>query len=281
MSSYQDAQPPAGPARQWLAFTAAVAVSPGTRDRLATQLAARQARIGTRWRLRDATTQATLVIAFMRTNLTYAELAAGNHISTSTCWRYIQEGIGLLAGRAIRLKDVVRLARKTGWDYLLVDGVNVPTVAFGRKLNRRQKHYSGKHRRHGVNVQTTCAPDGRLLWASATLLGRTTDITAARRHKLDVKVGRLIGLLADLGYLGLADVLTGYRRKRGEKHLPAAKRAANKIHASLRCLGERGNAQLKWWRVLATELRCRPARCTSVVKAVLALHHLETAPFAA
>jgi DDE superfamily endonuclease len=281
MSSYQDAQPPADPTRPWLAFTAAVAVSPGTRDRLAAMLTARRARIGTRRRLIDATTQATLVIAFLRTNLTYAELAAGNHISTCTCWRYVQEGITLLAGRAIRLKDVVGLARKAGWDYLLVDGVNVPTVAFGRKLNRRQKHYSGKHKRHGVNVQTICAPDGRLLWASAALPGRTTDITAARRHKLDVKVGRLIGLLADLGYLGMAEVLTGYRRSRGEKQLSAAKRAANRIHASLRCLGERGNAQLKWWRVLATELRCRPARCTRIVKAVLALHHLETAPFAA
>jgi hypothetical protein len=281
MPSYQDAQPSADPARQWLAFTAAVAVSPGTRDRLAHAITAHRAKIGTRWRLLDATTQATLVIAFLRTNLTYAELAAGNHISTSTCWRYIQEGITLLAGRAVRLKDVVRLARKAGWDYLLVDGVNVPTVAFGRKLNRRQKHYSGKHKRHGVNVQTICAPDGRLLWASAALPGRTNDITAARRHKLDVKVGKLIALLADLGYLGMAEVLTGYRRKRGEEQLPAGKRAANKIHASLRCLGERGNAQLKWWRVLATELRCRPARCTRIVKAVLALHHLETTPFAA
>jgi hypothetical protein len=279
MPSYQDAQPPTDPTRRWLTFTAAVAVSPGTRDRLATQLAARRARIGTRWRLLDTTTQATLVIAFLRTNLTYAELAAGHHISDSTCWRYIEEGITLLAGAAIRLTDVVRLAHKAGWDYLLVDGVNVPTVAFGRKLNRRQKHYSGKHKRHGVNVQTICAPDGRLLWASAALPGRTTDITAARRHKLDVKVGKLIGLLADLGYLGLADVLTGYRRKRGEKQLSAAKRAANSIHASLRSIGERGNAQLKWWRVLATELRCRPGRCTRIVKAVLALHHLETTPF--
>src|SRR6266568_4363484 len=254
MPSYQDAQLPADPTGQWLAFTAAVAVSPDTRDRLAHAITAHRAKIGTRWRLLDPTTQATLVIAFLRTNLTYAELAAGNHISTSTCWRYIQEGITLLAGRAMRLKDVVRLARKAGWDYLLVDGVNVHTI---------------------------CAPDGRLLWASAALPGRTTDITAARRHKLDVKIGKLIGLLADLGYLGLAEVLTGYRRKRGEKQLPAAKRAANKVHASLRCLGERGNAQLKWWRVLATELRCRPARCTRIVKAVLALHHLETAPFAA
>jgi hypothetical protein len=281
MSSYQHAQPPADPTQRWLTFTAAVAVSPATRDRLAARLTAHRAKIGTRWRLMDVTTQATLVIAFLRTNLTYDELAAGNNISTTTCWRRVQEGINLLAGMAIRLKDVVRLAKKEGWDYLLVDGVNVPTVAFGRKLNKRQKHYSGKHKRHGVNVQTICDPDGRLLWASAALPGRTNDITAARRHKLDVKIGKLIALLADLGYLGLADVLTGYRRKRGEKELPAGKRAANKVHASLRCVGERGNAQLKWWRVLATELRCRPARCTRIVKAVLALHHLETTPFTA
>lgn len=281
MPSYQHPPRPAAPTRQWLEFTAAVAVSPATRDRLATRLATHQARIGTRWRLLDTTTQATLVIAFLRTNLTYAELAAGNNISTATCWRYIDEGIGLLAAAAIRLPDVVRLARKAGWDYLCVDGVNVPTIAFGRKINRRQKHYSGKHKRHGINVQTICAPDGRLLWASAALPGKTTDITAARRHKLDQKVGRLIGLLADLGYLGLNDVITGYRRKRGEKQLPAAKRAANNVHASLRCLGERGNAQLKWWKVMATELRCRPTRCTRIVKAVLALHHLEAKPFAA
>src|SRR5262249_56718607 len=98
--------------------------------------------------------------------------------------------------------------------------------------------------------------------------GATTATAAARRHKLDIKIGRLIGLLADLGYLGLADVLTGYRRKRGEKQLPAAKRAANKVHASLRCLGERGNAQLKWWRVLGNELRCRPHPCTRIAHTV-------------
>jgi hypothetical protein len=44
---------------------------------------------------------------------------------------------------------------------------------------------------------------------------------------------------------------------------------------------ERGNARLKYWKVLATELRCQPGRCTAVVKAVLALHYMEHDPFAA
>jgi hypothetical protein len=42
--------------------------------------------------------------------------------------------------------------------------------------------------------------------------------------------------------------------------------------AQLRCVGERGSARLRYWKVLATELRCQPERCTAMVKAVLALH---------
>src|SRR6266581_4300017 len=184
MPSYQSPTPPGDPTGRWLSFTAAVAVSAATRDWLAGKITTRRHAIRSRWRLLDPTTQATLVLAFLRTNLTHAELAAANHISASTCRRIINEGIDLLAQRAIRLSEVLRLAKKAGWEYLLIDGVNVPTVAFARKLNRRQQHYSGKHRRHGVNVQTICAPDGRLLWASAALPGKVNDITAARRHGL-------------------------------------------------------------------------------------------------
>jgi hypothetical protein len=266
---------------RWLTFTAGINVSPATRDWLANKITQRRKKIRSRWRALDSKTQATLTLAYLRTNLTYAELAAANGVDPATCWRRITEGIGLLAGRSIRLADVVRLAVKAGWEYLLVDGVNVPTVAFGRKVSRRQIHYSGKHKRHGVNVQTVAAPDGTLLWASAALPGKTVDITAARRWGLTSKITRLLGLLGDLGYLGLDGVACGFKRKRGEPELPAAKRAANRVHASLRCVGERGNAQLKWWRVLATELRCRPGRCTQVVKAVLTVHYLEHNPFAA
>jgi len=91
----------------------------------------------------------------------------------------------------------------------------------------------------------------------------------------------LIGVLADLGYLGWDhEVITGRRKPRG-KELTPAQRAANRLQAQLRCVGERGNARLKYWKVLATELRCRPEQCTAMVKAVLALHYMEHDPFAA
>jgi DDE superfamily endonuclease/Helix-turn-helix of DDE superfamily endonuclease len=280
VSSYQPTTSTTDPGSRWLTFTAAVAISAATRDWLANTITVRRWKIRSRWRKLDPATQATLVLAFLRTNLTYTELALANQVSTATCRRIVNEGIDLLAQRAPRLSEVVRLAKKAGWEYLLIDGVNVPTVAFERRLNRRQRHYSGKHRRHGVNVQTVCAPDGRLLWASAALPGKVNDITAARRHGLAKKIGTLLGILADLGYVGLEDAATGFRKPRRGQLTPA-QRDANQFHASLRCLGERGNAQLKWFRVLATELRCRPNRCTAMIKAVLTVYYREQQPFMA
>ena len=185
-------------------------VSAGTCDDLAESLRRRHERNGTRWRLLSPLAQAVLVIAFLRTNLTYAELAAGFGVPAATCWRDVAEGISVLAdrGRRISLKDVARQA-----------GIAGDILAFP-------------------------------------------------------------GLFADLGYLGLdREVVTGRRRPRGGQLTPAQK-AANRLQAQLRCIGERGNAQLKHWKALVTELRCRPERCTAVIKAVLALHYLENDPFA-
>jgi DDE superfamily endonuclease/Helix-turn-helix of DDE superfamily endonuclease len=263
-------------------FRAGVKVSAGTVDDLAGSLRRRHERNRTRWRLLSPLAQAVLVIAFLRTNLTYTELAAGFGISQSTCWRNVAEGIGVLAdrGRRISLADVARLAVKMGWDYLIVDGVHVPTVTFGRKTGGQRAFYSGKHKRHGLNVQTVCSPDGELLWAAAPLPGAAADVTAARKAGIAAMVLSVIGVFADLGYLGWdQEVVTGRRKPRG-KDLTPAQRAANRLQAQLRCVGERGNARLKYWKVLASELRCRPERCTAMVKAVLALHYMEHDPFA-
>ena len=264
-------------------FRAGIRVSAGTCDDLAASLRRRHEKARARWRLLSPLAQAVLVIAFLRTNLTYAELAAGFGISESTCWRDVREGISVLAdrGRRISLADVARLATKAGWDYLIVDGVHVPAVTFGRKTGGQRAFYSGKHKRHGLNVQTVCSPDGELLWAAAPQPGATVDVTAARKAGIAAMLLSVIGVLADLGYLGWdQEVITGQRKPRG-KELTAAQRAANRLQAQLRCVGERGNARLKYWKVLATEMRCQPGRCTAVVKAVLALHYIEHDPFAA
>ncbi len=264
-------------------FRAGVKVSAGTVEDLAASLRRRHDRAGTRWRLLAPLAQAVLVIAFLRTNLTYAELAAGFGVSESTCWRAVAEGIGVLAdrGRRISLADVAKLAVKMGWDYLIVDGVHVPAVTFGRKTAGQRAFYSGKHKRHGLNVQTVCSPDGELLWAAAPLPGATGDVTAPRKAGIAALLTSVMGVLADLGYLGWDQAVITGRRKPLGKELTPAQRAANRLQAQLRCVGERGNARLKYWKVLASELRCRPGQCTVMVKAVLALHYMEHDPFAA
>lgn len=237
-------------------------------------------RIGTRWRGYTTLTQAILTCAWLEGGHTYRSLGAGNGVPKSTCRTMVQEGIKVLARRALPLTEVVRLAVKAGWEYLIVDGVNIPTERIAALYTRKQYWYSGKHKRHGGAVQTVAAPDGELLWVSGVLPGRTVDITAARRFKIAEKVTEFLGLLADLGYVGLhPEVITGYKRKRGEKTLPEAKKAANRTQAALRCLGERANAQLKCWRVLTNDFRGRPRQLTTVVKAVQALQHLIRDPF--
>ena len=94
----------------YVLFRAGVKVSAGTCGDLAESLRRRHERNGTRWRLLSPLAQAVLVIAFLRTNLTYAELAARFRISPATCWRDVSEGISALAdrGRWISLADVAR-----------------------------------------------------------------------------------------------------------------------------------------------------------------------------
>ena len=224
--------------------------------------------------------QAVLTLAFLEGGHTYRALAAGNGIPRSSCHRYVQEGIKVLARRALPLTEVVRLAVKAGWPYLIVDGVNIPTERIKAKFTAKQYWYSGKHHRHGAAVQTVAAPDGELLWVSGVLPGRTVDITAARRFGIAEKVLAHLGLLADLGYIGLhPEAIVGYRRKRGEKTLPAGRKAANIALAGIRAIGERANAQLKCWKVLAGDFRGSPRQVTTVVKAVQAVQYMIRDPF--
>ena len=43
-------------------------------------------------------------------------------------------------------------------------------------------YFSGKHTSHGVNVQVTADPAGRLIWASPALPGARHDAGAAKEH---------------------------------------------------------------------------------------------------
>ncbi|BDH11490.1 hypothetical protein HOK021_26690 [Streptomyces hygroscopicus] len=80
---------------------------------------------------------------------------------------------------------------------------------------------------------------------------------------------------ADKAYQGAGGaVRTPFKRHRHRPKLSARQKAVNKAHARIRARYERAVATLKTWKLL-TKLRCSPSRTTTIVQAILALHHVE------
>ncbi|MFD3589505.1 IS5 family transposase [Streptomyces sp. NPDC058683] len=220
---------------------------------------------GTRWRRLGTTRQALLVLAHLRCGHTYAQLATGFGISLSTVYRYVSEAVELLAAIAPDLAEAVRAASRKA--FVILDGTLLPID----RIAADQPFYSGKHKRHGMNVQVLADPAGRLLWASPALPGAVHDLRAAREHGiLDSLSEAGIRCWADKGYQGAGETVRVPYRGRWEK-LSAGQQSVNRAHAKIRALGEQAMATLKTWRLLR-KLRCSTTRITSLVQAVLTLH---------
>jgi Helix-turn-helix of DDE superfamily endonuclease len=83
--------------------------------------------IGSCWRKLNPARQALLVLAYLRLlGGTFAELAAGFEVGTTTTWRYVNATTELLAARAPKLRRAVRDAKKAGWAYVVSDGTLIP-----------------------------------------------------------------------------------------------------------------------------------------------------------
>jgi hypothetical protein len=67
------------------------------------------------------------------------------------------------------------MRRKPGHAFVVIDGTLIPVD----RLAADRPFYSGKHRRHGMNLQVIASPDGDILWVSGALPGAVHDLTAA------------------------------------------------------------------------------------------------------
>lgn len=154
----------------------------------------------------------------------------------------------------------------------MLDGTPIPTDRVGGQ----RCYYSGRHRRHGVNVQVLADPFGRLLWASPPLPGSTHDLTAARALGVtDTVTSHNVETWADKAYQGAGGtVRTPYTRHRVRPRLSTGQKAVNRAHARVRCRVEHAVAELKTWHVL-DRLRCCPHRAGTVIAAVTALNQIE------
>ena len=218
---------------------------------------------GSLWRKLNPGRHALLVLAYLRKGETFAELAAGFGVGVTTAWRYVNETVELLAARAPGLRQPVRDAVEAGYAYVVLDGTLIPVdrVAADRPF------YSGKHKRHGMNLQVIASPDGDILRVSGALPGSVHDKKACWIWGVleELQAAGLV-TLADKGYLGAAHAKIPYRGT----NKPESQKQANRAHAKLRAPGERANAQLKTWRILR-KLRCCPWRAGQLAKAIHAL----------
>jgi len=155
--------------------------------------------------------------------------------------------------------------------YVILDGTLIPID----RVHDHKPYYSGKHRRHGMNVQVIVDAAGRLVWASAAIPGSARDLTAVRTH----------GIIAALTN---ADVMTfagqGISRRRRFRAYPFKRhRYRPKLSpAEGREQGPRPDPLPRRTRRRhpqdlenPTKLRCSPSRTTAMVQAILVLHRVE------
>jgi hypothetical protein len=189
---------------QLLFYRAALPLSSRTLSYAAGIIRRHRKLIGSCWRKLNPGRQALLVLAYLRKGETFAELAAGFGVGTSTAWRYVNETTALLAARAPKLRTAVRDAIKAGWAYVVLDGTLIPVdrVAADRPF------YSGKHKKHGMNLQVIASPGGDILWVSGALPGSVHD----------KKAEQIWGVLAELEAAGLVTLADkGLPRKRSRE----------------------------------------------------------------
>lgn len=239
---------------------------------------------GTRWRALTCLEQAVLALRWFLDATRVEQLALDNSIGLSTAYDALHETVDTLALQKPSLHNALIAAKAAGYEHVSIDGSLFETDRAGEpgptlRANGKPVDlwWSGKHHHHGGNVQVVTAPDGWPIWTSEVAPGRTHDVTALRSHpemipELQKWTADELKLLADLGYEGENDwVITATKTPAGGS-LTDAQRDANKAHNSKRAVGERGNAELKFFKGLRRISLC-PWRIGALVAAALVLLH--------
>ena len=261
-----------------IAYRATLDVPADTALRLAAWLAEHRGQLGTRTGRRaiGCYRQAVLVLRWFRDDTSLRMLARDAQIGISTAYRYLHEGIDVLAAQGPDLHDVLVRGRAEGWSHVTLDGTLIETDRCrARGETGYDLWYSGKHKKHGGNIQVLCDPKGFPVWTSPVEPGSTHDITAARIHVLPALYpAAAAGLptLTDKGYTGAG---IGIHVPTKGRNLAPDTATRNSLLTAMRALGERGNAILKTRWATLRRIRLCPQRIGHITAAALVLSTLE------
>lgn len=138
------------------------------------------------------------------------------------------KAVGVLAARAPDLATAVTAASAKAFVFLGGTPLPIDRIAADRPFR------SGKHKRHGMNVQVIADLHGKLLWASPALPGAVHDIRAARaRGVIDALTEAGPACWADKSYQGAGRTVRVPFRGRWER-FSTGRRAVNTTHIRIR-----------------------------------------------
>lgn len=221
-------------------------------------------------------TQAKLMLRWYRDGSRVANLAADHGLSQATAYRYLHEGIDVLAAQAPDLHETLARAQSDRLPCLSLDGTLIPSDRLAERTEKgNHRWYSGKHKRFGGNIQVIADPTGFPLWVSPVEPGSTHDIMAAREHCLGAlypTAAAGMPTLADKGYQGAG---IGVHTPIKGGNLRVDNRAYNVLLTGVRAIGERANALLTQRWTALRHVTLSPSRIGAIVAGALVLTTLE------
>jgi hypothetical protein len=231
--------------------------------------------------------QGVMVLRWLFDGTRMTQLTCDNAVSLSTGYRYLHEGLDVLAAQVPSLADAIAAARAAGHEHVGLDGTLIPIdkAHIEGPTAGVDLWWSGKHAAHGGNVQVVSAPDGFPMWVSEVRPGREHDTTAATAAGLDEWLHQLntenetqrLLVLVDLGYEKFADaepVRLPHKKPKG-KTLTVDQRQYNKVLGALRALAEKANADLKMRFRALRRVSLNPWRIGIITRASLAIFQHE------
>lgn len=267
-----------------ITYTAVLDVRRDTAESLARLLREHRDRLGTRKNTRSlgAFKQAVLVLRWFVDGTRLSQLARDNGISLPTAYRYLHEGLTVLADHAPDLSTALERAAAAGYTHLNLDGTVIRTDRVAAPgPNKADLWWSGKHKHHGGNVQVISTPDGWPIWVSPVRPGREHDTTCARTHGLIAALNRLaavleIPTLTDLGYENAGPGFRHPVKKPQGRELTIRQKTFNKVIRGVHGVAERANALLKVTFKALRRVSLDPGSITRIARAALVLLQMET-----
>jgi NAD(P)-dependent dehydrogenase (short-subunit alcohol dehydrogenase family) len=126
--------------------------------------------------------QAPLILVWFRKQEDVTLLGTGFGISRATAYRYVAEGITVLAARRPDPHEALQRAADDGWAFVILDGKlfdcdRVTETVLSVKGDSIDAWYTGKHRDFGANIQAIMLPNGLPVWTADAMPGHPHDLT--------------------------------------------------------------------------------------------------------